>query len=90
MIKPTLPYLSFLANTLSHTLWAGTNSGQVLIFLLTLPAAEKRQEGEKVTGILGKEIQLKHKAPVIDIKVLDAGGVPVNEAEDEGPAPHKV
>ncbi len=58
-----------------------------------MPPGDKRQGGEKASAILGKEIQLKHRAPVIDIRVLDAGGVPVGEAEDEDgepPAPHKV
>ncbi len=84
---------SVAAQTLSNTLWAGTNSGQILVFLITVPAAEKRESGEKASAILGKEIQLKHRAPVIDIRVIDAGGVPVNEAEEEDgepPGPHKV
>ncbi len=82
---------NYAAQTLSHTLWAGTNSGQILVFLLTLPNAEKRQSGEKATAVLAKEIQLKHRAPVIDIRVLDAGGSPVDEGEEEeAPAPHRV
>ncbi|XP_059094982.1 lethal(2) giant larvae protein-like isoform X2 [Tigriopus californicus] len=83
---------TFIANpqTLSATLWAGTNSGQILVFLITLPGSEKRSS-VKSSAILGKEIQLKHKAPVIAIEVLDAGGVPVHESNPDGaPAPHKV
>ena len=62
----------FLAQTISATLWAGTNSGQVLVFLLNIPVggAEKRNT-EKATAMLAKEIQLKHKAPVINIQVKD-------------------
>ena len=56
-----------------------------MVLLLTLPEGEKRQE-DKVTAILGKEIQLKHRAPVLTIQVLDQNGLPnvTNEA------PHKV
>lgn len=79
-----------VAQTLSATLWAGTNSGQILVFLITLPGGEKRSS-VKSSAMLGKEIQLKHKAPVIAIEVLDAGGVPVQESVTDGaPAPHKV
>ena len=91
---------TYIANpqTLSPTLWAGTNSGQVLVFLLTVPAADKRAPGgDKASAMLGKEIQLKHKAPVIDIAVVDAGGLPVlSYAEDNEAAaassqqPHRV
>merc|ERR1711963_206936 len=72
----------------SPTLWAGTNSGQILIFLLTIPAkdSEKRKE-EKLSCILGKEIQLKHRAPVISIQVLDVRGFPLVDCKE---APHKV
>ena len=47
--------------------------------------------------MLAKEIQLKHKAPVISIQVLDAGGVPIpvpkggnNAPGVETTQPHKV
>ena len=78
---------TYIANpqTLSPTLWAGTNSGQVLVFLLTVP--EKRESDKKASAMLGKEIQLKHKAPVIDIAVVDAGGLP---ADVGGAEPHRV
>ncbi len=61
----------FAAQTISSTLWAGTNSGQILVFLLNIPVggAEKRNT-EKATAMLAKEIQLKHKAPVINIQVF--------------------
>ena len=60
----------------SPSLWVGTNSGQVLVFLLTITPEEKRKT-DKVTLLLAKEIQLKHRAPVIDIVVYDSGGLPV-------------
>ena len=40
-----------IAQTTSATLWAGTNSGHVSIFVLTVPAEDKRSK-EKVTALL--------------------------------------
>jgi lethal(2) giant larvae protein len=43
--------------------------------------------------MLGKEIQLKHRAPVIAIEVVDAGGLPVNDSSSDvgaAPQPHRV
>ena len=78
----------FTATTTSPTLWAGTNSGQVMVFLLTIPAnVEDKRKEDKVTCILGKEIQLKHRAPVISIQVLDVRGFPLTDCKE---APHKV
>ncbi|XP_064594981.1 lethal(2) giant larvae protein homolog 1-like isoform X2 [Liolophura sinensis] len=54
----------------SATLWAGTNSGTVLIFTITLPASDKRAVDE-ISAVLAKEIKLRHHAPVISIAVLD-------------------
>ena len=71
-------------------MWAGTNSGHVSIFVLTVPAEDKRSK-EKVTALLGKEIQLRHKAPVISIEVMDAagGGVTDSPAMTSTLAPHR-
>ena len=80
----------FSETSTSPTLWAGTNSGQVLVFLLTLPKSNRQED--KVNAILGKEIQLKHRAPVLTIQVLDSQCLPVSvssPASSEGP-PHKV
>ena len=41
---------------------------QVLVFLLTITPVDKRKN-DKITAVLAKEIQLKHRAPVIDIEV---------------------
>lgn len=60
------------------TLWAGTNNGTVYVFTITVPAGLRRQE-EDVTCQLGKEIQLKHRAPVIAIAVLDGSSKPLPE-----------
>lgn len=79
--SPLSPSPSHLAAaTLSHTLWAGTNSGQILVFLLHVPAGDKRAS-DKASTILAKEIQLKHRAPVISIDVIDAAGLPVDGEE---------
>ena len=58
------------AQTISATLWAGTNTGQVLIFLLNIPNTEEKRKNDKVSAMLAKEIQLKHKAPVLCVQVL--------------------
>jgi len=76
---------TYIANpqTISATLWAGTNSGQILIFLLNIPIGEEKRKTDKPSAMLAKEIQLKHKAPVISVQVLDAGGVPIPEPKKE-------
>ena len=74
---------------MSPTLWAGTNTGQVLVFLLTITPRDKRKN-DKITAVLAKEIQLKHRAPVIDIEVHDAGGLPVSGGQPSYQAPHRV
>jgi len=81
-------YIANPAST-SPTVWAGTNSGQVLVFLLTITPEEKRKN-DKITAVLAKEIQLKHRAPVIDIVVYDSGGLPIGGSQENYPAPHKV
>ena len=66
------------------TIWIGTNAGTVLIYTISLPEEEeKRQEEESVSMTLAKEIQLKHRAPVIFIQVIDSTGYPL-------PGPHEV
>lgn len=69
---------TYIANptSTSPTVWVGTSSGQVLVFLLTITPEDKRKN-DKITAVLAKEIQLKHRAPVIDIVVYDSGGLPV-------------
>ncbi|CAH2980453.1 unnamed protein product [Chilo suppressalis] len=69
---------TFLINTQSSTptLWAGTNNGTVFAFTIHVPNANKRKE-EQLTCQLAKEIQLKHRAPVIGITVLDGASVPL-------------
>ncbi|CAK1595865.1 unnamed protein product [Parnassius mnemosyne] len=69
---------TFLINTQNSTptLWAGTNNGTVYAFTINVPNTNKRKE-EPVTCQLAKEIQLKHRAPVIGITVLDGASVPL-------------
>ncbi|KAL0892808.1 hypothetical protein ABMA27_014503 [Loxostege sticticalis] len=69
---------TFLINTQNSTptLWAGTNNGTVYAFTINVPNTNKRKE-EPLTCQLAKEIQLKHRAPVIGITVLDGAAVPL-------------
>ncbi|XP_050298869.1 lethal(2) giant larvae protein homolog 1 [Anthonomus grandis grandis] len=60
------------------TLWAGTNNGTVYAFTIIVPSASKR-ETDDVVCHLAKEIQLKHRAPVIGIAVLDGSSKPLPE-----------
>ncbi|XP_077285749.1 LLGL domain-containing protein l(2)gl isoform X2 [Arctopsyche grandis] len=71
---------SYLTNTqkTESTLWAGTNNGTVYAFAIAVPPATVRQAND-VTCQLAKEIQLKHRAPVIGIAVLDGASVPLPE-----------
>lgn len=73
------------APTATHhgpTMWAGTNSGSVFAYALEVPAVaaggEKRPE-QAVEAVLGKEVQLMHRAPVVAIAVLDGRGRPLPE-----------
>lgn len=63
-------------------MWAGTNSGSVFAYALEVPAAcagsEQRPE-RAVEAVLGKEVQLMHRAPVVAIAVLDGRGRPLPE-----------
>ena len=56
------------AQTISATLWAGTNSGQILVFLINIAEDGEKRKTEKASAMLAKEIQLRHKAPVISIQ----------------------
>lgn len=73
---------------MSATLWAGTNSGAIYIFTIAIPPSEKRLE-VPLTVQLGKEIHLKHGAPVINIMILDGISAPFPDpmAVKRGAAP---
>ncbi|XP_034750300.1 lethal(2) giant larvae protein homolog 1 [Etheostoma cragini] len=79
---------TFLRDGTHHgpTLWAGTNSGSVYAYALEVPGVglgrvcERGGAGESsvcVEALLGKEIQLMHRAPVVSISVLDGRGKPL-------------
>ncbi|XP_076865265.1 lethal(2) giant larvae protein homolog 1 isoform X2 [Brachyhypopomus gauderio] len=71
---------TFLRDGTHHgpTMWAGTNSGCVYAYALDVPQQEKFSE-QSVEALLGKEIQLMHRAPVVSIAVLDGRGSPLPE-----------
>ncbi|XP_030645694.1 lethal(2) giant larvae protein homolog 1 isoform X2 [Chanos chanos] len=71
---------TFLRDGTHHgpTMWAGTNSGCVYAYALDVPSQEKFSE-QSVEALLGKEIQLMHRAPVVSIGVLDGRGNPLPE-----------
>ncbi|KAL7979386.1 hypothetical protein Chor_015410 [Crotalus horridus] len=62
---------TFLRDAAHHgpTMWAGTNSGSVFAYALEIPSQEKFSE-RSVEAVLGKEIQLMHRAPVVSIAVF--------------------
>ncbi|KAL0279473.1 UNVERIFIED_CONTAM: hypothetical protein PYX00_001022 [Menopon gallinae] len=68
------------------TFWVGTNNGTVYAFTISLPPRDKRKDAD-VSSHLGKEIQLKHRAPVLSVTVVDANGLPVHE---HSVPPHRV
>ncbi|XP_057666657.1 lethal(2) giant larvae protein isoform X2 [Diorhabda carinulata] len=70
-------FLVSVQNT-NPTLWAATNNGTVYAFTITVPSSSKR-DTDDVTCQLAKEIQLKHRAPVIGIAVLDGSSKPLPE-----------
>ncbi|XP_044005271.1 lethal(2) giant larvae protein homolog 1 isoform X2 [Aphidius gifuensis] len=85
-------FIISMQNT-TPTLWAGTNNGTVYVFTLAIPAGIRRKD-ENVICTLGKEIQLKHRAPVIAITIIDGSSVPLPEPyETDKPdmtSPHRV
>ncbi|XP_048408451.2 lethal(2) giant larvae protein homolog 1 isoform X1 [Stegostoma tigrinum] len=71
---------TFLRDATHHgpTMWAGTNAGSVYAYALEVPSREKWME-KSAEAVLGKEIQLMHRAPVVSIAVLDGRGNPLPE-----------
>jgi lethal(2) giant larvae protein len=60
-------------HTTIPTLWSGTNASLVSIFVLHIPQRVTGEETPKpIVGQLAKEIQIKHRAPVISIALFDA------------------
>ncbi|XP_034100987.1 lethal(2) giant larvae protein [Drosophila albomicans] len=92
-------------NITSPTLWSATNSSTVSVFLLHLPPAMTAattvppasgnttpQSPRRISAQLAKEIQLKHRAPVVGISIFDQTGCPVDQlsAGENGSPPHRV
>lgn len=53
------------------TFWVGTNAGTVYVYVRT-------GSGDN-TWQLAKEVQIKHKAPIIFIRLIDGNGIPIFE-----------
>ncbi|EDW71166.1 lethal(2) giant larvae protein [Drosophila virilis] len=92
-------------NITSPTLWSATNASTVSVFLLHLPPAQTAattgppasgnttpQSPRRISAQLAKEIQLKHRAPVIGISIFDQSGCPVDQLNygENGTPPHRV
>ncbi|XP_044758533.1 lethal(2) giant larvae protein isoform X2 [Coccinella septempunctata] len=71
---------TFLINSqnTNPTLWAGTHNGTVYAFTIAVPNSGLR-DSQAVICQLAKEIQLKHRAPVIAVAVLDGSNKPLPE-----------
>lgn len=99
--------LLILVNITSPTLWSATNASTVSVFLLHLPpqqtaatsipptggdvASNVPPPTRRVSAQLAKEIQLKHRAPVVGIAVFDSTGCPVDQlGGGNGSPPHRV
>lgn len=85
------------ASNATATLWAGTNSGAIYVFTISVHTGNRR-EVEPVYAQLAKEIQLKHRAPVVSINIIDASFAAVSESFEyagaksvlESSPPHRV
>lgn len=58
------------------TLWSATNSSTVSVYVLNIPQSSEDipvDQRKPVTGQLAKEIQLKHRAPVVGVGIADVG-----------------
>lgn len=86
-------------------MWSATNSSTVSVFLLHLPpaltaATSSPPAGDqaatpaasrRVSAQLAKEIQLKHRAPVVGISIFDNTGCPIDQTGGSpGAPPHRV
>ncbi|XP_037913166.1 lethal(2) giant larvae protein isoform X2 [Hermetia illucens] len=83
---------TFITNvhTATPTLWVATNSSCVSIFILHMPKNQNNTESrEMITAQLAKEIQMKHRAPVVSILIFDQAGSPV-ESQTTASGLHRV
>ncbi|XP_031632290.1 protein lethal(2) giant larvae [Contarinia nasturtii] len=87
---------TFIANihTTTPTLWSATNSSCVSVFVLNIPPKSVNdipsEQRKMITAQLAKSIQLKHRAPVVNISIFDNSGVPLELSHGPGTAPHRV
>ncbi|CAL1266431.1 unnamed protein product [Larinioides sclopetarius] len=74
---------SFIINNVitTPTLWIGTSSGCIYIYTITMPANDCRTS-DAVTCQLGKEVQMKHQASVLGIRIVDHRGYPLPDPTD--------
>ncbi|RZF47817.1 hypothetical protein LSTR_LSTR013142 [Laodelphax striatellus] len=83
-------YIVTVQNTMP-TLWAGTNNGTVYVFTIATARDSDKKKDAPIGCQLGKEIQLKHRAPVIGINVIDSLCYPVDPVAKHGlNPPHRV
>ncbi|XP_046918494.2 LLGL domain-containing protein l(2)gl [Dermatophagoides farinae] len=74
--------------------WVGTNAGTLLIYVLI----NDKNASNATTRCwqLAKEVQLKHKAPIIFIRLIDSNGAPLFEnipsqlVDNEKPMPSRI
>ena len=73
----------FIFSAVNHTptLWAGTNAGYIYVYSITMPEKDKRTE-QAVTAECGKELKLRHQAPVMYIFIVDKNGVPLPSVKE--------
>lgn len=81
-------------HTTIPTLWSATNASCVSVFVLYIPQSHEGTDGNAepkrmITAQLAKEIQLKHRAPVVGIAIFDQAGVPL-DFPGPGTSPHRV
>ncbi|XP_046447749.1 lethal(2) giant larvae protein homolog 1-like isoform X2 [Daphnia pulex] len=90
-------YVISQSSNATATLWAGTNSGAIYVFSLNIQTGNRRHV-EPVNAQLAKEIQLKHRAPVVSINIIDASYAAIGESFEnsgikstsESCPPHRV
>uniref|UniRef100_A0A834R408 Lethal(2) giant larvae -like protein 1 n=1 Tax=Sarcoptes scabiei TaxID=52283 RepID=A0A834R408_SARSC len=66
---------TIINNQAYPTFWVGTNSGTLYIYVLI----NEKNSPKTTSWQLAKEVQLKHKAPIIFIRLVDSHGRPLSE-----------
>lgn len=83
MMGSMVRYLYFcsapiISNQPCPTFWVGTNAGIVFIYVLIQDSKVSSTSPAK-SWQLAKEVQIKHKAPIIFIRLVDFNGMPIFE-----------